>query len=108
VSYACFSDGASGWVGSAVAEDLLAAGHQVTGLVRNAQKAQALVALGMQVVTGTLDDHQLLHDGASRADAVIHTAFNHDFSRFSENCAQDERAIQILGEALHVATALCW
>jgi nucleoside-diphosphate-sugar epimerase len=95
-----FLTGASGWVGSAVAEDLLAAGHQVTGLVRNAQKAQALVALGMQVVTGTLDDHQLLHDGASRADAVIHTAFNHDFSRFSENCAQDERAIQILGEAL--------
>ncbi|WP_354690945.1 SDR family oxidoreductase [Phytobacter sp. RSE-02] len=95
-----FLTGASGWVGSAVAEDLLAAGHQVTGLVRNAQKAQALVALGMQVVTGTLDDHQLLHDGASRADAVIHTAFNHDFSRFSENCVQDERAIQILGEAL--------
>lgn len=96
-----FLTGASGWVGSAVAEDLLAAGHQVTGLVRNAQKAQVLVALGMQVVNGTLDDHQLLHDGASRADAVIHTAFNHDFSRFSENCAQDERAIQILGEALH-------
>ena len=96
-----FLTGASGWVGSAVAEDLLAAGHQVTGLVRNAQKAQALVALGMQVVNGTLDDHQLLHDGASRADAVIHTAFNHDFSRFSENCAQDERAIQILGEALN-------
>lgn len=96
-----FLTGASGWVGSAVAEDLLAAGHQVTGLVRNAQKAQALAALGMQVVTGTLDDHKLLHDGASRADAVIHTAFNHDFSRFSENCAQDERAIQILGEALH-------
>ncbi|MDC0727731.1 SDR family oxidoreductase [Phytobacter diazotrophicus] len=95
-----FLTGASGWVGSAVAEDLLAAGHQVTGLVRNAQKAQALAALGMQVVTGTLDDHQLLHDGASRADAVIHTAFNHDFSRFSENCAQDERAIQILGDAL--------
>lgn len=95
-----FLTGASGWVGSAVAEDLLAAGHQVTGLVRNAEKAQSLVALGAQVVTGTLDDHQLLHDGASRADAVIHTAFNHDFSRFSENCAQDERAIQILGEAL--------
>ena len=95
-----FLTGASGWVGSAVAEDLLAARHQVTGLVRNAQKAQALAALGMQVVTGTLDDHQLLHDGASRADAVIHTAFNHDFSRFSENCAQDERAIQILGDAL--------
>lgn len=95
-----FLTGASGWVGSAVAEDLLAAGHQVTGLVRNAEKTQPLVALGAQVVTGTLDDHQLLHDGASRADAVIHTAFNHDFSRFSENCAQDERAIQILGEAL--------
>lgn len=95
-----FLTGASGWVGSAVAEDLLAAGHQVTGLVRHAEKAQPLVALGAQVVTGTLDDHQLLHDGASRADAVIHTAFNHDFSHFSENCAQDERAIQILGEAL--------
>ncbi|HAT2610287.1 TPA: SDR family oxidoreductase [Kluyvera intermedia] len=95
-----FLTGASGWVGSAVAEDLLAAGHHVTGLVRNAEKAQALVALGAQVVTGTLDDHQLLHNGADRADAVIHTAFNHDFSRFSENCVQDERAIQVLGDAL--------
>lgn len=98
-----FLTGASGWVGSAVAEELLAAGHQVTGLVRNMEKAQALVALGAQVVTGTLDDHQVLHDGARRADAVIHTAFNHDFSRFSENCAQDERAIQILGEALNAS-----
>lgn len=95
-----FLTGATGWVGAKVAADLIAAGHQVTGLARDAQKAQALLAAGGEVVSGTLDDHHLLFDAAARADAVIHTAFNHDFSRFAENCRQDSRAIEVMGEAL--------
>jgi len=95
-----FVTGATGWVGSAVVEDLIGAGHRVTGLARSADKAAALAATGAEVLHGTLDDLDLLRDGASAADATIHTAFNHDFSKFADNAAQDQRAIETLGAAL--------
>lgn len=95
-----FVTGASGWIGSAVVEELLHAGHQVTGLVRGDDKAAALAATGAGVVRATLDDLDALRNAASMADAVIHTAFNHDFSRFAENAEQDRRAIEALGGAL--------
>lgn len=95
-----FVTGATGWVGSAVVRDLRAAGHRVSGLVRSAEKVAALEALGAEAVRGTLDDADVLHRAAAAADAVIHTAFNHDFSRFAENCEQDSRAIAVLGGAL--------
>ena len=92
--------GARGWVGSAVVEQLVGAGHQVTGLVRSDSKAAALKASGAAVLVGTLDDLDLLRSAAAESDAVIHTAFNHDFSKFAENCEQDRRAIEALGSAL--------
>lgn len=95
-----FVTGATGWVGSAVAEDLLTAGHQVTGLARDADKATWLAAIGARVLRTTLDDLDTLRSVASTADAVIHTAFNHDFSRFIESCKQDRRVIDALGAAL--------
>ncbi|MCJ2074009.1 SDR family oxidoreductase [Methylobacterium sp. J-030] len=95
-----FVTGATGWVGSAVVADLLAAGHRVTGLARSEQKAAALAASGAQVVRASLDDHPALHEAAGAADAVIHTAFDHDFSRFADNAAQDQRVIEVLGSAL--------
>jgi nucleoside-diphosphate-sugar epimerase len=95
-----FVTGATGWVGSAVVEDLIKAGYQVTGLARSKDKAAKLAETGATVVHGTLDDLVLLRDAASAADAVIHTAFNHDFSRFVENAHQDRLAIETLGRAL--------
>jgi len=95
-----FITGATGWVGSAVVAQLLAAGHSVTGLARAKDKAQALADSGAQVLHGDLDDLDLLAKAAGEADAVIHTAFNHDFSRFAENARQDQRAIETLGQAL--------
>ena len=95
-----FVTGATGWVGSAVVDDLLKAGHQVTGLARRRDKAAALVDAGARIVEGTLDDLDTLRDAASAADAVVHTAFNHDFSKFAENAEQDRRAIEVLGSAL--------
>lgn len=70
-----FVTGATGWVGSAVTDEHLKAGHQVTGLARNLNKAAVLAAAGAQVVEGTLEDLDVLRQAASSADAVIHTAF---------------------------------
>lgn len=95
-----FVTGATGWVGSAIVRDLLAAGHRVLGLARSDEGAAAVAAAGAEVHRGSLEDPASLARGAAQADGVIHTAFNHDFSRFARNGADEQRAIEAIGAVL--------
>lgn len=99
-----FVTGATGFVGSAVVQELLAHGHEVLGLSRSDAGVAQLEAGGASAVLGTLDDHDVLARSAAVCDGVIHTAFNHDFSKFAENAQQDGRAIGVLGAALEGTT----
>lgn len=95
-----FVTGASGHIGSAVVDELMQAGHQVTGLARSDESAAALEAKGVRVHRGDLDDLDGLQSAAAAADGVIHLAFKHDFDDFVGAADTDLRAVQAIGEVL--------
>ncbi len=93
-----FLTGASGWIGSVIARDLLAAGHSVVGLVRSEDKGMALASAGGTPLVGALGDLDVLRRGAANADGIIHTAFGLDISRIGELAAEDRIAIETFSE----------
>ncbi|RDV05438.1 SDR family oxidoreductase [Undibacter mobilis] len=95
-----FVTGATGFVGAAVVQDLIGAGHSVLGLTRSDKGAAELRAAGAEVHQGSLEDLDSLIRGAKAVDAVIHTAFNHDFTRFVQSCEDDRRIVEAMGNAL--------
>lgn len=95
-----FLTGATGFVGSRIIPELLAAGHEVLGLTRSERGRRQLEAAGARPYFGTIEEPGSLQEGAAQADAVIHTAFDHDFASYAANCAKDHRAITVLGKML--------
>src|SRR5689334_14544910 len=95
-----FITGASGFVGSAVVREFISAGHDVVGLARSDSAAKVIADTGAVVYRGDLERVESLERGASEADAIIHTGFNHDFSKFKASCEADRKVIDALGSAL--------
>jgi nucleoside-diphosphate-sugar epimerase len=95
-----FLTGATGYVATAVARELLQAGHSVLGLARTEEGAKVLRARGVEPHPGELADHASLITGALACEGVIHTAFIHDFSRPLETAEIERRAVEAMLAAL--------
>ncbi len=95
-----FVTGASGFIGLAVARELVSSGHEVVGLARSDKSADAISRAGATPLRGSLDDIQSLGKAAGESDGVINLAFDHDFSRFTTSAEAELRAIQAMGQSL--------
>lgn len=95
-----FITGASGFIGMAIAAELIQAGHHVTGLARSEQTVQRLNRIGADAHRGELKNLLSLTVGARAADAVIHCAYDHAFAHPQDTAMQEMQAIAALGKGL--------
>ncbi len=95
-----FVTGATGFIGTELVKELIAAGHQVRGLTRSDAGVEQLKAVGAEVHRGDLQDLDSLRSGARGMDAVVNLAFNHDFSTFGQNSEDEMKAIEALGSVM--------
>jgi nucleoside-diphosphate-sugar epimerase len=101
-----FVTGATGFIGTELVKELIAAGHQVRGLTRSDEGEEQLKQAGAEVHRGNLTDLDSLRSGAKGMDAVVNLAFSHDFANFAKNADDEIKAIEALGSALKPGTLL--
>jgi nucleoside-diphosphate-sugar epimerase len=95
-----FVTGSTGFIGTELVKELIAAGHTVRGLTRSDAGVEQLKAVGAEVHRGDLQDLDSLRSGAKGMDVVVNLAFGHDFSKFAENAADEIKAIEAVGSVL--------
>jgi nucleoside-diphosphate-sugar epimerase len=95
-----FVTGATGFIGTELVRELIAAGHDVRGMTRSDSGAEQLKQVGAKIHRGDLQDLDSLRSGATGMDAVVHLAFSHDFSRFAQNAQDELQAIEALGSVM--------
>ena len=95
-----FVTGATGFIGTELVKELIASGHQVRGLTRSDAGVEQLQAVGAEALRGDLTDLDSLRRGATGMDAVVNLAFNHDWSKWVQNAADEIKAIEALGSVL--------
>lgn len=95
-----FVTGSTGFIGTELVKELIAAGLQVRGLTRSDAGVEQLKAVGAEVVRGDLQDLDSLRSGATGMDVVVNLAFNHDWSKFAQSAADEIKAIEALGSVL--------
>jgi nucleoside-diphosphate-sugar epimerase len=96
-----FVTGSTGFIGTELVKELIAAGHKVRGLTRSDAGEEQLKTVGAEVLRGDFTDLDCLRSGATGMDAVVHLAFNHDdMSKFAESAKDEIQAIEALGSAL--------
>jgi nucleoside-diphosphate-sugar epimerase len=95
-----FVTGAAGWIGTALTTELVAAGHEVRGLVRSDASAERIRRIGATPVRGDMADHDLLVAEALAADATAHLAFTLDFDAFDAAVENEVRLVARIGDAL--------
>ena len=95
-----FVTGSTGFIGTELVKELIAAGHKVRGLTRSDAGVEQLKAAGAEVHRGDLQDLDSLRSGAKGMDVVVNLAFGHDFSKFAENAADEIKAIEAVGSVL--------
>jgi nucleoside-diphosphate-sugar epimerase len=101
-----FVTGATGFIGTELVKELIAAGHHVRGLTRSDAGVAQLQAVGAEVHRGDLQDLDSLRSGATGMDAVVNLAFSHDWSKFAQNAADEMKAIEALGSVLEPGTLM--
>lgn len=95
-----FITGATGWVGSAVVRELQGAAHELLALCRSEQAHTTLTSAGVEAVRGDIQNLDVLRASAARSDAVVHLAFDHDFSKFAQSGSDEHCAIGAIAEGL--------
>lgn len=95
-----FVTGGTGFIGSLVVQELINSNHKVLGLARSDKAEQSLKEMGAETLHGSLNDLEVLKQGASSSDAVIHMGFSNDFNNYNEAVEMDLNAVKAIGSVL--------